>query len=158
MQNQGAKGYQETMLVDTLDRMRRNPEGRKVVHLHLSQLMPQNRTPVRVRIVTRMFRSLESGRQVQIFALSNDDLVMIVNGGAQRDVNNIVHRIRGLFEGDPLTQDEGGQDQFATWYDLGADAAMAIHVAQQQRQWAMQAAPRQAAAQLPGLTPQVLDD
>ena len=44
MYNQGAKGYQEALLVDTLDRMRRNPEGRKVVHLHLSQLLPPNRT------------------------------------------------------------------------------------------------------------------
>ena len=73
----GARGYQETLLVDTLDRMRRNPEGRKVVHLHLSQLMPANRTPVRVKIVTRMFRALESGRQAQIFNLSNDDLALI---------------------------------------------------------------------------------
>jgi hypothetical protein len=30
MQNQGAKGYQETLLLDTLDRMKRNPEGRFV--------------------------------------------------------------------------------------------------------------------------------
>ena len=80
MQQQGAKGYQETLLVDTLDRMRRNPEGRKVVHLRLSQLMPPNRTSVRIKIVTRMFRTLESGRQAQIFSLSNDDLVMIING------------------------------------------------------------------------------
>ena len=80
MYNQGAKGYQETLLVDTLDRMRRNPEGRKVVHLRLSQLMPPNRTSVRIKIVTRMFRTLESGRQAQIFSLSNDDLVMIING------------------------------------------------------------------------------
>ena len=65
--NQGARGYQETLLVDTLDRMRRNPEGRKVVHLHLSQLVAANRTPVRIKIVTRMFRTLESGRNAQIF-------------------------------------------------------------------------------------------
>ena len=83
-------------MVDTLDRMRRNPEGRKVVHLHLSRLMNQNRTPVRIKIVTRMFRTLESGRQVQVFDLANDDLVMIIGGGVQRDVNNIVHRIRKL--------------------------------------------------------------
>lgn len=57
MQNHGAKGYQETPLVDTLDRMRRNPEGRKVVHMHLSQLLPANRTAVRIKIVTRMFRT-----------------------------------------------------------------------------------------------------
>jgi hypothetical protein len=62
MSTQGAKGYQETLLVDTLDRMRRNPEGRKVVHLRLGKLMPANRTPVRIKIVTRMFRTLESGR------------------------------------------------------------------------------------------------
>src|SRR4051812_14763407 len=123
MQNQGAKGYQETLLVDTLDRMRRNPEGRKVVHLHLSDLLPPNRTPVRLKIVTRMFRTLESGRQAQLFTLANDDLVMIINGGAQRDVNNILHRIRKLFDGDPITmEDEGGADRFTTWYDLSLDA------------------------------------
>lgn len=128
MQNQGAKGYQETLLVDTLDRMRRNPEGRKVVHLHLSQLLPPNRTPVRIKIVTRMFRTLESGRNAQIFSLSNDDMVMIITAGAQRDVNNILHRIRKLYEGDPITVDDGqGADKFVTWCDLQLDAAMAIH-------------------------------
>lgn len=159
MSNQGAKGYQETLLVDTLDRMRRNPEGRKVVHLRLSQLMPQNRTTVRIKIVTRMFRTLESGRQVQIFSLTNDDLAMIVNAGAQRDVNNIIHRIRKLFEGDPLTlDDDGGNDRFAVWYDLALDSAMAIHAAQQMRQQAQQAQPRGPAQQLPTITPPALDE
>jgi len=160
MYNQGAKGYQETLLVDTLDRMRRNPEGRKVVHLRLSQLLPPNRTPVRIKIVTRMFRSLESGRQAQIFSLSNDDLVMILNAGAQRDVNNILHRIRKLYEGDPLTvEDESGADRFTIWYDLQLDAAMAIHAAQTMRQEA-QAAPAKTAANapLPPLTPAMLDE
>ena len=157
--NQGAKGYQETLLVDTLDRMRRNPEGRKVVHLRLSKLMPANRTPVRMKIVTRMFRTLESGRQVQIFSLSNDDLVMIIGGGAQRDVNNIVHRIRKLFEGDPITlDDDQGNDRFVVWYDLTLDAAMAIHAAQQMRQDAQTAPPAAAAVQLPTVTPAALDE
>jgi EAL domain-containing protein (putative c-di-GMP-specific phosphodiesterase class I) len=159
MYNQGAKGYQETLLVDTLDRMRRNPEGRKVVHLHLANLMPQNRTPVRIKIVTRMFRTLESGRQVQIFSMTNDDLVMIVGGGAQRDVNNILHRIRKLLEGDPITvEDENGGDKFTTWYDLSLDAAMAVHAAQQMRQEAQQGPSKAVAAQLPSLTPAALDD
>lgn len=156
--NQGARGYQETLLADTLDRMRRNPEGRKVVHLRLSQLMPQNRTPVRIKIVTRMFRALESGRQVQIFSLTNDDLAMIVNGGAQRDVNNIIHRIRKLYEGDPLTlDDESGNDRFIVWYDLTLDAAMAIQAVQQMRQDAQQVRPA-VAAPPPNITPAALDD
>ena len=158
MQQSGAKGYQETLLVDTLDRMRRNPEGRKVVHLRLSQLMPPNRTSVRIKIVTRMFRTLESGRQAQIFSLSNDDLVMIINGGAQRDVNNILHRIRKLYEGDPITVEDEGGDKFVSWYDLQLDAAMAIHAAQLLRQEAQQGLPRAAQASLPALTPQMLDD
>jgi EAL domain-containing protein (putative c-di-GMP-specific phosphodiesterase class I) len=158
MSTQGAKGYQETLLVDTLDRMRRNPEGRKVVHLRLGKLMPANRTPVRIKIVTRMFRTLESGRQVQIFCLTNDDLAMIVGAGAQRDVNNIIHRIRKLFEGDPLTlDDEGGNDRFISWYDLTVDAAMAIHAAQQLRQEAQTAQP-QVATSLPNITPAALDE
>ncbi len=157
--NQGARGYQETLLVDTLDRMRRNPEGRKVVHLRLSKLMPANRTPVRIKIVTRMFRTLESGRQVQIFSLTNDDLAMIVGGGAQRDVNNIIHRIRKLFEGDPLTlDDDQGNDRFVVWYDLQLDAAMAIHAAQQLRQEAQSAQPVATAPQLPTVTPAALDE
>jgi len=159
MYNQGAKGYQETLLVDTLDRMRRNPEGRKVVHLHLSQLLPPNRTSVRIKIVTRMFRTLESGRQAQSFSLTNDDLVMILNAGAQRDINNILHRIRKLFEGDPLTiDDESGTDRFVTWYDLSLDAAMAIHSAQQMRQEAQAAPPKAAMAVMPFLTPALLDE
>lgn len=158
MSTQGAKGYQETLLVDTLDRMRRNPEGRKVVHLRLGKLMPANRTPVRIKIVTRMFRTLESGRQVQIFSLTNDDLAMIVGAGAQRDVNNIIHRIRKLFEGDPLTlDDEGGTDRFISWYDLTLDAAMAIHAAQQLRQEAQTVQPA-VATSLPNITPAALDE
>jgi len=158
MYNQGAKGYQETLLVDTLDRMRRNPEGRKVIHLHLSQLLAPNRTPVRIKIVTRMFRTLESGRQAQIFSMTNDDLVMILNAGAQRDINNILHRIRKLFEGDPLTMEDENGDKFVTWYDLSLDAAMALHAAQQMRQEAQAAPPKAAAAQMPSLTPALLDD
>ena len=138
--------------------MRRNPEGRKVVHLRLGKLMPANRTPVRIKIVTRMFRTLESGRQVQIFSLTNDDLAMIVGAGAQRDVNNIIHRIRKLFEGDPLTlDDEGGTDRFISWYDLTLDAAMAIHAAQQLRQEAQTVQPA-VATSLPNITPAALDE
>lgn len=158
MNNQGARGYQEGLLVDTLDRMRRNPEGRKVVHLRLSQLMAHNRTPVRVRIINRMFRNLESGRQVQLFPISNDDLVIIVNAGAQRDVANTCDRIRTLFESDPVTHiSDGQQDKFILWFDLGLDAALAIHTAQQLRQMVLKMPPRNENA-LPGLTPASLDD
>jgi EAL domain-containing protein (putative c-di-GMP-specific phosphodiesterase class I) len=157
--NQGARGYQETLLVDTIDRMRRNPEGRKLVHLRLSQMLPQNRTAVRLKILTRMFRALESGRQVQMFTLTNGDLMMIVNSGAQRDINNIIHRIRTLFESDPITMtDAGGEDRFCAWYDLSLDSAMALHAAQELRKQAQTGPIRTETPPLPALSPQLLDD
>ena len=156
---QGARGYQETLLVDTIDRMRRNPEGRKVVHLRLGHMQAQNRTPVRLKILTRMFRPLESGRQVQIFNLTNGDLAMVVNGGAQRDVNNIIHRMRTLFESDPITAlDANGEDRFSTWYDLAIDSVMALHAAQEMRKVAQAGPTRTEVAPLPPLSPTLLDE
>ncbi len=69
--------YQENLLCDTIDRMRRNPEGRKVVHIKLSKLLPVNRTEVKIKIVSRMFGNLEGGMHVQIFPLVNQDLEQI---------------------------------------------------------------------------------
>ena len=129
---QSTTAYQENLLCDTLDRMRRNPEGRKVVHLHISKLLPGNKTPVKSKIVSRMFGNLESGMHVQIFPMINQDLVMTVNSGSQRDVNATCNRIRTLFEDDPAThvEDAQGNDQFVNWYDLEVDSAMAIAMAQ----------------------------
>ncbi len=127
--------YQENLLCDTIDRMRRNPEGRKVVHLKLSKLMPANRTAVKIKIVSRMFGNLESGMHVQVFPLVNQDLALTVNAGAQRDVNSICNRIRTLFSDDPITftQDPSGIDPFVMWYDLEVDSAMAMNLAQELR-------------------------
>ncbi|MBM3512368.1 MAG: hypothetical protein FJX59_01485 [Alphaproteobacteria bacterium] len=159
MYGQGAKGYQEGVLLDQLDRIRRNPEGRKAVHIRLSQLLAPNRTSVRIRIIGRMFRTLESGRQVQMFPIFNDDLVLIVSPAGQRDVNNICDRIRSLFATDPVTQTAAGQtDRFVVWYDLSLDAALAIALAQNLKQAAQKAPPRAAVAGLPAMSPKDLED
>lgn len=160
MQNQQATAYQENLLCDTLDRMRRNPEGRKVVHIHLSRLMPMNREPLRVKIIRRMFANLEGGMHVQVFPLTNLDLVMTVNSGAQRDVNNICNRIRALLESDPITftDDAAGNDQFVTWYDLEVDSNIATEMAVAMRDEAIARRNRPGSGQpLPSMTPADLD-
>ena len=133
---QATTAYQENLLCDTLDRMRRNPEGRKVVHIFLSRLMPRNRTPVKSKIVSRMFGNLEGGMHIQMFPMINQDLVITVNAGAQRDVNAICNRLRGLFDDDPatFTEDQDGNDRFVTWYDLEVDSAQALSMAQNLRE------------------------
>ena len=157
---QHTTAYQENLLCDTLDRMRRNPEGRKVVHIHLSRLMPGNRTPVKSKIVSRMFGNLEGGMHIQMFPMINQDLVMTVNAGAQRDVNAICNRLRGLFDDDPVTftEDKDGNDQFVNWYDLEVDSAQALNMAQELREEAnrrLRKAPE--APPTPAMTPVQLD-
>lgn len=74
-------------------------------------------------------------------------------------MNNIVLRVRKLFEGDPVTVDDAeGNDQFIAWYDLALDAAVAIHAAQLLRQEAQVAPPRTVGPQLPSITPATLDE
>lgn len=135
---QATTAYQENLLCDTLDRMRRNPEGRKVVQIFLSRLLPRNRTPVKTKIVSRMFGNLEGGMHIQMFPMINQDLVITVNSGAQRDVNAICNRLRGLFDDDPATfvEDGDGNDRFVTWYDLEVDSAQALNMAQNQKELA----------------------
>ena len=136
-----AASYMENLLVDSLDRLRREPEGRKMVHMHLSELQPSNRSDVRIKIVTRMFKNLESGMQAQLFPLNNMDLIIVLRPSVHRDVNTIVHRIRTLFDKDPLTYVEGqdGADRFVTWFDLDVDMGKALAVAQGMRARAQQA-------------------
>lgn len=157
---QTTSAYQENLLCDTLDRMRRNPEGRKVVHMRISKLLPANRTPVKSKIVSRMFGNLESGMHVQIFPMVNQDLVMTVNAGSQRDVNAICNRIRALFDDDPVTytEDDQGNDQFVVWYDLEVDSALALSMAQDLKASAGETLRRPPpAVGLPAMTPVQLD-
>lgn len=110
----------ERTLLDTLDRLRRNPEGRYAIHLHLSQLQPANRQPERLRLVVQLFRPLEVGHRCQIFLLAHGDIMVLTFDITPAEVRRMVARVRGLFEDDPLTYDqpEDGRDPLATLFDL----------------------------------------
>jgi hypothetical protein len=85
---------------------------------------------------------------------------MILNAGAQRDINNIHHHILKLCEGDPVTVEDNRGDQFiAPGATYPLDAAMALHAAQKTCTEA-QAAPTKAvrAATMPALTTAGLDE
>lgn len=114
----------ERELLDCLLRAGRAPAGRTVVHLHLSGLLPRNRTVARLRIAARLFAPLEMGHEVRIFPMSNGDIVILGRDMAESEVDRMVHRVRSLFEDDPLTfrdWDEDGEDPFASWYALEVD-------------------------------------
>lgn len=115
----------ERLLLDAIDRLRRKTGGGRAVHLHLSRLLPVNRLPVRIRVVARMFKTLETGHGANVYRLSNDDLVILGRELPVAEIDTIIHRVRSLFEHDPVTYAGSGwndpKDPFVTWYDLMAD-------------------------------------
>lgn len=162
----GNTTYAENLLIDTLDRLRRDPESRKVVVLHLSQISPKHSSEQRLKIVSRMFKALESGMRAQVFMSLTHDLVVVCKDEAQRDVKNIVHNIRNLFGDDPLTFKEmpDHSDPFSTWYDLSREFLEAYNMATDLKRRAVKFQADQKKAQeknagpAPVMTPKDLED
>jgi hypothetical protein len=114
----------ERQLLDTIERAGRTPAGRTAVHLHLSDLLPGNRPAAHLRIAARLFVPLEASYHVQIFPLSNGDIMVLGKDMAEDEVDRIVHRVRALFERDPLAFTDFGDDQpdpFVSWYAMEVD-------------------------------------
>lgn len=114
---------QEHLLLDATERVGRIRDGRMAVHLHLSRLKPQNRQDGYLRVAGRMLEPMVSAYRGQIFLLTNSDIVFIVSQPSPLDLKDHVHRLRGLFAKDPLTNDDSGDgtDRFCTTYDLTFD-------------------------------------
>lgn len=114
---------QEHLLLDAAERVGRIRDGRMAVHLHLSRLKPQNRQEGYLRVAGRMLEPMVSAYRGQIFLLTNADIVFLVNQPSPTDLKDHIHRLRGLFAKDPLTNDDSGDgaDLFCTVYDLTFD-------------------------------------
>jgi hypothetical protein len=114
---------QESVLLDAAERVGKIRDGRFAVHLHLSRLKSQNRQEGYLRVAVRMLEPMVGSYRGQIFQLSNDDLVFLVNQPNPGDLRDHIHKLRGLFGKDPLTNDDSGDgtDLFVTIYDLSFD-------------------------------------
>jgi hypothetical protein len=111
---------QESLLLSAAERIGRIRQGRIALHLHLSQLRPQNREEGHVRIAVRMLEQSLDNYRGQIFVLGNSDIVLLCKDARIADLDAIIFKLRGLFSKDPLTYSDGGdgQDRFASWYEL----------------------------------------
>ena len=114
---------QENVLLDAAEHIGRIRDGRFAVHLHLSRLRPQNRQDGYLRVAARMLEPMVGAYRGQLFQLSNDDIMFLVNQPNPGDLRDHLHKLRGLFGKDPLTNDDGGDgvDPFCTIYDLAFD-------------------------------------
>lgn len=114
---------QEAALLDYVGRLSRFREGRRVVHLHLSQLQPYNRRDHHLRIAVRTFEAAVRLFEGQTFLLGNGDIVFIGNQATPAAIDEAVMRVRYLFDDDPMIR-SGAADQpgrFSTIYELDSD-------------------------------------
>lgn len=119
-QNRSRGPSQEYLLLDYLQRLGRNLEGRMAVHIHLSRLRPQNRQDHHIRIAAATFEGMVNNYEGQIFILSNMDLFFICRNAAIEDIDAAIMKVRYLFSEDPLSQGDEEEDlaRFCTWYNV----------------------------------------
>jgi hypothetical protein len=120
VQNRSRGPSQEYLLLDYLQRLGRNLEGRMAVHIHLSRLRPQNRQDHHIRIAAATFEGMVNNYEGQIFVLSNSDLFFICKDAAIEDIDAAIMKVRYLFSEDPLSQGDEEEDlaRFCTWYNV----------------------------------------
>jgi|HubBroStandDraft_1064217.scaffolds.fasta_scaffold00142_13 hypothetical protein len=114
---------QEYRLVDYVERLGRLRDGRRALHLHLSQLKSHNRRDHHLRIAVSTFASHTKSLEGQIFRLANQDVFFIYKNVDPAAIDEAVMRVRYLFSDDSLTRDpeRDGVDGFVTWYDVDRD-------------------------------------
>ena len=114
----------EAALLDFVERLRKFTKGRRAVHIRLSKLQPYNRRAHHMRIAASAFDSLVRDYDAAVFRLFNNDLVIICNGADVADMDHPVLHLRYLFAEDPfIKNDETGDVEFCTWFDLEDDYA-----------------------------------
>lgn len=111
---------EEALLLTRLKRVETNPAGVYAVHVHLSQLRPNNRQPHFLSIAERSFDALVENYEGVVFSLFNADLVLICRNAPVDDTDAAVDKIRALFNEDPLISGDKSdfEDKLSTWYDL----------------------------------------
>jgi len=113
----------EQLLFDYVERLKRNPAGRRAVVMHLSRLRAENRSAHHVRIAANTFEALVKQFDGQIFLLPQSDIVFVCKDENVGAVDAAVTKVRYLFGDDPLAvQGEENKDGFATWFNV-ADVA-----------------------------------
>ena len=99
--------------------LERNRKEWLSVHIQLSRLKPQNRTPDQLSLAAETFDSLLTKFEARLFVVKNGDIIFCAKGAQITDVDPIVMRLRYLFSEDPMFN-IGSVDstRFCTWYNL----------------------------------------
>lgn len=122
----------ETLLLDYAQRLDRHRDGRRAIHIHLSELRSYHRREQHLRAAINMFENLVRPYDGQIFALANGDIIFACKGASVAELDRAVLKLRYLFSEDPVAHadEHERQDRFCTWYDIEGDYAAFLRLAE----------------------------
>src|SRR3546814_9957665 len=83
------------------------------------------------RIAAKTLEDLVKQFEGHIFSLSNADLVFVCKGASPAQMDDAVTKLRYLFSEDPLTQSDGDDDRFSTWYNVESQYPKFLALAEQ---------------------------
>ena len=122
---------QEAVLLDFVQRLRKFKEGRRAVHVRLSELRPYNRRMQHLRVAISTFDRLVADFEGITFRMFNDDLVVICNGASVAEIDHAILHLRFLFCDDPmLKSEERGYLPFCEWFELAQNYEGILRLAQ----------------------------
>lgn len=110
----------ERYLLDSLNRIAKNPSGYSVLYVSVSKLKPKNRHPEFVKIFARLFDDLVGATNGLMFILSNGDFVILGKNITAQTVDNAVKKLRQGLAADPVLLNSENSD-FAHVYNFPED-------------------------------------
>lgn len=122
----------ESLLVDYLRRLEGHRKGRRALHVHVSDLKPDNRRQQHINVAVNTFDPLVRQGLGQVFLLANSDIIFIFQTDIAEDVDAIIVKLRFMFSDDPLLMDEldGLPSRFFSWHDLTVEYDKILQMAQ----------------------------
>ena len=108
-------------------------KGWQMGHLQLSKLRPQSRGENQIRIAADAMNSILERFEGRSFIMPRGDIVLLVKGAPQSDVQKQVTRLRYLFNDDPLFAGatESDSSRFVQFFDLITEHRVAAGRARQ---------------------------
>lgn len=111
---------QEYALLEYVTRLSKHRQGRRAVHIHLSDLKSFNKADYQIRIAINTFETTVKTIEGQLFKLSNNDIFFVYRNATPEEIDDAVMKLSYLFDDDPLTQDldRSKEDGLCSWYDV----------------------------------------
>ena len=114
----------EQALLECLEQLNRQRDGRIALHLRLSRLQPHNKREHHLRAAAGFFEQVVDLTGGEVFQLRSGDLLLTCPSVAQARLQEALSRVTGLFGDDPVMEAEPSSPAaFHAWFDLARDYA-----------------------------------